>query len=100
MTNHHPPLVVSVAVKYHVYLHQQAWPNSKQCLKNGSEGGCVERRSLACEKENSKQLVVEFSEFRSCVKVESWGFRPNEPYGFCGRKATLNHASALVTVCP
>ena len=22
----------------------------------------------------------------------SWAFRPNEPYGFCGRKATLNHA--------
>ena len=20
----------------------------------------------------------------------SWAFRPNEPYGFCGRKATLN----------
>ena len=30
----------------------------------------------------------------------SWAFRPNEPYGFCGRKATLNHAHALVTVCP
>jgi len=30
----------------------------------------------------------------------SWAFCPNEPYGFCGRKATLNHASALVTVCP
>ena len=26
----------------------------------------------------------------------SWAFRPNEPYGFCGRKATLNHAEALV----
>ena len=25
---------------------------------------------------------------------------PNEPYGFCGRKALLNHAHALVTVCP
>ena len=22
----------------------------------------------------------------------SWAFCPNEPYGFCGRKATLNHA--------
>ena len=22
----------------------------------------------------------------------TWAFRPNEPYGFCGRKATLNHA--------
>ena len=25
---------------------------------------------------------------------------PNQPYGFCGRKATLNHASALVTLSP
>ena len=41
-------------------------------------------------------------EFRSCVKVKVavLGSRPNEPYGFCGRKATLNHAHALVTVCP
>ena len=30
----------------------------------------------------------------------SWAFRPNEPCGFYGRKATLYHASALVTVCP
>ena len=30
----------------------------------------------------------------------SWAPRPNEPYCFCGRKATLNHAYALVTVCP
>ena len=29
-----------------------------------------------------------------------WAFRLNEPYGFCGRKATLKRASALVTVCP
>ena len=36
------------------------------------------------------------TEFRSCVKVEvaAMGF----PYGFFGRKAKLNHASALVTV--
>ena len=25
--------------------------------------------------------------------------RPNEPYDFCGRQATLNIASTLVTVC-
>ena len=25
----------------------------------------------------------------------SWAFRPNELYGFCGRKATLNHSHAL-----
>ena len=35
------------------------------------------------------------SEFKSCVKSRwpSWGLSlPNEPYGFRGRKATLNHA--------
>ena len=34
------------------------------------------------------------------MKVEVAGlgaFRPNEPYGFRGRKAILNHASALVS---
>ena len=30
----------------------------------------------------------------------SWAVRPNEPSGFRGRKAILNHASALVSVCP
>ena len=37
---------------------------------------------------------------QSSVKVEVavLGPRPNEPYGFCGCKATLNHAYALVTV--
>ena len=33
-------------------------------------------------------------------RSSSWAPRPNEPYGFCGRKATLSHALALVTVCP
>ena len=31
------------------------------------------------------------------VKVAVWAVRPNEPSGFRGRKAILNHASALVT---
>ena len=30
----------------------------------------------------------------------SWAARPNEPSGFRGRKAILNHASALVSACP
>ena len=29
----------------------------------------------------------------------SWAFRPNESYGFRGRKAILNHAHALVSAC-
>ena len=30
----------------------------------------------------------------------SLAVRPNEPSGFRGRKAILNHASALVSACP
>ena len=30
----------------------------------------------------------------------SWAVCPNKPSGFHGHKATLNHASALVTACP
>ena len=30
----------------------------------------------------------------------SWAVRPNELSGFRGRKAILNHASALVSACP
>ena len=34
------------------------------------------------------------------LRWTSWAVRPNEPFGFCGRKDLLNHASALVTTCP
>ena len=46
--------------------------------------------------------LLVWSGLRSCVKFEvaELGSRPNEPSGFRGRKATLNRASALVTVCP
>ena len=30
----------------------------------------------------------------------SWAFRPNEPFGFRGRKSLLNHAHTLVSACP
>ena len=46
---------------------------------------------------------MQLTAFRSCVKIEVavLGFLcPNEPYSFCGCKATLNHAYTLVTVCP
>ena len=33
-------------------------------------------------------------------RCPSWAVRPNEPYGFRGRKAILNHAHALVSACP
>ena len=34
------------------------------------------------------------------VQVAVLGSPSNGSYGFCGRKATLNHAYALVSVCP
>ena len=34
------------------------------------------------------------------LRWPSWAVRPNEPSGFRGRKAILNHASALVSACP
>ena len=45
---------------------------------------------------------VRMSENQLCKKSRwpSWAFRPNEPYGFRGRKAILNHAHALVSACP
>ena len=43
-------------------------------------------------------LFSSSSEFRSSVKVEVavLGSRSNEPYGFCGRKATPDHWSQFV----
>ena len=35
-----------------------------------------------------------------CLEFASWAVRPNEPSGFRGRKAILNHALALVSACP
>ena len=40
---------------------------------------------LASEGIKQKEIKFKLSELRSCVKVV-----PNKPYGFCGRKATLN----------
>ena len=44
-----------------------------------------------------KSMLLLIGHFQSAGAVwksrwPSWAFRPNEPYGFCGRKATLNHA--------
>ena len=44
--------------------------------------------------------VIQSSGAVSKSRWPSWVFRPNEPYGFRGRKAILNRASALVTICP
>ena len=48
--------------------------------------------------QQDSRIVQELCESR--LRWPSWAVRPNEPSGFCGRKAILNHASALVSACP
>jgi len=50
-------------------------------------------RVRACTTRRETGLIRD-SDKRCCA------FRPNEPYSFRGRKATLNHAHAFVSACP
>ena len=45
-----------------------------------------------------EQIIVQ--ELCESSRWPSWAVRPNEPSGFHGHKAILNHASALVSACP
>ena len=88
--------MVSVDVKHHVYL--LTYLPSPRPDKHG-----FRLWTLSTMFTFSPTKVTEF---RSCVKVDvavlgSSSSSVTEPYGFCGRKATLNHAHSLpVTVCP
>ena len=58
-----------------------------------------------CSKMRYKQLVTHVESHHSSGAVWesrwlSWVVRPNEPSDFRGRKAILNHASAVVSACP
>ena len=75
------------------------------CLRTGHS------LSLVCQPTSGDiKLYIIIIERKSVAELgqelcESGGGRPglpvpNKPYGFCGRKATLYHAHALVTVCP
>ena len=64
-------------------------------------------RNRAPNMQEEKVYIVFLSQFFTQSSAAVWKsrwpsrtFRPNEPYGLCGRKATLNRASTLVTVCP
>ena len=71
------------------------YPPAPPCFRQGS----VLPLSLACIWLDCLcwplHRVQELCESRD----SSWAPRPNEPDGFCGERATLNHAHALVTVC-
>ena len=57
------------------------------------QGACYKKSNVEWEVSHSSGTVWE-------SRWPSWAVHPNEPYGFCGRKAILNHAHALVSACP
>ena len=74
-----------------------------------TRGGCVSclRACLGARLLSVPKPFGDRYRVQGRVKVEvavlgfpSWAFRPNEPYGFRGRKATMKHAQALVSACP
>jgi len=71
------PLLVTHRFHHQVHLtYRQYKPSSVKTTENPSSGAVWESR------------------------WPSWAVRPNEPSGFRGRKAILNHANALVSACP
>ena len=65
--------------------------------------GKIKRREVVLDLQVSpEEIKSREAEFKSCVKsrLPSWAVRPNEPSGFRGRKAILNHAHALVSAYP
>ena len=53
---------------------------------------------LFVSKQCTKRVMLVVMSDQNVIVQElwpSWAVRPNEPYGFRGRKAVLNHASAL-----
>ena len=77
---------------------------TKTAALSGSAGWChtccFSCNCLVCVCVRYCQCVCQSSGAVWKSRWPSWAPRPNEPYGFCGRKATLNHAYTLVTVCP
>ena len=76
-------------------------------LRGCSRGGIEADRMCGCGSSSSSssrvamvKLVARHSSGAVCEsRWPSWAVCPNEPSGFRGCKAILNHASALVTAC-
>ena len=83
-------LVVSVDVKPHWTMHTHWWQ-------------FVPETSVVSVKLDILVVSVDVKPHWT-MHTHWWQFVPDvstrHPCGFCGRKATLNHAHALVTVCP
>ena len=65
--------------------------------KMGHPGSLLYKKRGSSGAQHSSGVVCES---RCESRWPSWAVRPNEPSGFRGRKAILNHASALVSACP
>ena len=93
-------------IRREMELSSHSWTDLLSCCWVAPQQSLFRTLSLSlCSAQLLKEQVAEYTSRQSSEAVwksrwPSWAFRPIEPYGFCGRKATLNHASALVTVCP
>ena len=109
-------LVVSVDVKRHVYW-SAAHSAVRAALRPRRRGVTLKEREIAGRASDRVQVervdyVAERTHCGNRTKRDhssgavwewgwqSWAVRPNQPSGFRGRKAILNHASALVSACP
>ena len=76
-----------------------------QCLLGSFPLAVSKQQDYITDQPRCIKLCVRGEKKRSSGAVwesrwPSWAVRPNEPSGFRGRKAILNHASALVSAWP
>jgi len=102
--DHHPAAPVSPAVpapaapasqwRLSAHRHQPAnavaQPSKKSFLCWQVQAAFFFSKHLKVKKESC--LLSRVQDFLFKSRWPSWAFRPNERYGFCGRKATSNHA--------
>ena len=72
---------MEVGGKEIIYLSLHWHHPNDSCIKMGSD-----------ENQFNVSVGSDGQSHRTVSTNESRGGRPYEPYGFCGRKATLNHA--------
>ena len=83
----------------YLLLHGRTATGTGKSCRGGGEGREGGRLWQPCSSKrtwNKRKIQSSGAVWKS--RWPSWAPRPNEPYGFCGRKATLNHAHALVSL--
>ena len=79
---------------------QAGWPPPPPSVQLGHTTTTESRTTMVFKKTRDKKTGTHSSGAVWESRWTSWAVRPNEPSGFRGRKDLLNHASALVSVCP